>query len=153
METSTAKHGQGLRALVQARHRILEQDLNAIQKGAPGKSADIEAALSALKALLSGNLDQIPPMVAQELSRWIETSKHLGTAKVPPVPPQQGQSLRALVEARQRELKAAPEKSADIDAALTALAALLSGDLDRIPPVVAQDLSRWIETSKYLGRQ
>jgi hypothetical protein len=75
----TPKHGQGLRTLVETRRRELELELSEIKKGAPGDSADVEAALSALKALLTGDLDQIPPVVAQELSQWIETSKYLGT--------------------------------------------------------------------------
>jgi hypothetical protein len=73
------KHGQGLRALVEARRGELELELGEIAKGAPGKSTDIEDALKALKALLTGDLDQIPPVVAQELMQWIETSKCLGT--------------------------------------------------------------------------
>jgi hypothetical protein len=158
------KHGQGLRALVEARRRELELELSEIKKGAPGNSADIEAALAALTALLTGDLQQIPPTVAQELSQWIETSKYLGaTAAV--TKPYRGpavmpiKDLRELVEERrhQRELelselqKSAPEKSPAVETALTALKALLNGDLDKIPPDVAEELSQCIETSRYLG--
>ena len=73
-----SKHGQGLRALVLTRRDELEEELRQIQKGGPGNSADVEAALSALVALLTGNLDQIPPVVAQEMMQWIETSQYLG---------------------------------------------------------------------------
>lgn len=69
-------------------------------------------------------------------------------------------SLRELCEARQKELRAAFDRLADeegshtrrdIAAALGALDELLTGDLDHIPPVVASQLSKWLESSKYLG--
>jgi hypothetical protein len=72
------KHGQGLRALVEKRQHELELELSALRISAPDKTGNIEAALGAIKALLTGDLDQIPPVVAQELSQWIETSKYLG---------------------------------------------------------------------------
>jgi len=69
-------------------------------------------------------------------------------------------SLRALCETRQGELKEALGRLAadgsqrtrdDIQLALDALDGLLTGNLDRIPPVVAAQLSKWIASSKYLG--
>jgi len=158
------RHGQGVRALVEARQHELELELAQIQKGAPGKSSDVEAALSALKALLTGNLDQIPPVLAQELNRWIETSKYLGTSK--PVPKlaeahntSPGLALRAVIEARHRqheldlsELKiSAPDKVSTTETALMALKALLGGALDQIPANVAEELGEFIKTSKHLG--
>jgi hypothetical protein len=158
------KHGQGLRALVEARRRELELALNEVKQGGTEKSADIEAALDALKALLTGDLNRIPPVVARDLSQWIETSKYLGTIEPATksshvssgtVP----QDFRAFVDARrqQHELelseikKRAPAKAAAVETALRALKALLAGDLDQIPPNVAQELGQYIETSKYLG--
>jgi hypothetical protein len=155
------KHGQGVRALVEARHRELELELSAIKKGAPGKSADLEAALAALKALMTGNLDQIPPTVAQELIQWIETSKYLGTtaaaAKPVSVPSvKDGPSLRALIEARHHQLelseanKSGVAKSSETETALGALKALMTGNLDLIPPSVAEEFSHWMEKSPSL---
>jgi hypothetical protein len=69
-------------------------------------------------------------------------------------------SLRTLCETRQEELKAAlasmgdeaqPQTRQDIQSALDALDGLLTGNLDQIPPVVALQLTKWIESSKYLG--
>lgn len=73
------KHGQGLRNLVETRHKQLEVALKLIDKDQElGTRSDIETALGALKALLTGDLDHIPDVVAAELSQWIETSKYLG---------------------------------------------------------------------------
>jgi hypothetical protein len=69
-------------------------------------------------------------------------------------------SLRAVCEARQGQLKEAlarlaadgpSQTRADIEVALAALDGLLTGNLDRIPAVVAAQLGKWITTSKYLG--
>lgn len=86
--TKAPMHGQGLRALVEARRRELELELLDVKNaGASGADtrADIEAALSALEGLMTGNLDQIPPVVAAELSQWLETSKYLGAKRRTPV--------------------------------------------------------------------
>ncbi len=167
------KHGQGLRALVQDRARELELELKEIQRGEPGSRDDVEAALAALRGLLTGNLDQIPPVVAEELSQWLETSKHLGIAEEPgrPAPrpvhvkaapvakPLVLPSLRSRVEARQRQLEEALAaiksggvgEAADIEASLSALKGLLTGNLELIPSVVGRELIQWMETSRYLG--
>jgi hypothetical protein len=154
------KHGQGLRTLVEARKHELELELEVIKKGGTGKSGDIDAALSALTALLTGNLDQIPPVVAQELSRWVESSKFLGTTQVTkPHPVTTAQDLRALIEARHRQheldlselKKTAPAKVNEVETALTALKALMAGKLDQIPPGVADELTQLIESNKLLG--
>jgi hypothetical protein len=68
-------------------------------------------------------------------------------------------SLREQCEARQKELRAAVDRldddgsrtRRDIEAALGALDELLTGNLDHIPPVVAAQMSKWLESSKYLG--
>jgi hypothetical protein len=68
-----------------------------------------------------------------------------------------GQSLRARVEARQHELQAAVARlpaddstRRDLEAALTQIKGLLTGDLDAIPNVVAVELNTWLEASKHL---
>jgi hypothetical protein len=69
-----------------------------------------------------------------------------------------GHSLIARVEARRRELQIAAARlepgnhsRQDIDAALAAVAGMLTGDLDHIPSMVSADLSLWLERNKYLG--
>jgi len=159
-----AKHGQALLTLVLSRKRELEQELIELNEAPAEVRADIDAALAALKGLLTGNLDQIPPVVAQELSQWIATSKYLAKPEEVAQPvrtlvAKSGQPLRAVVEARCRELelelgeikRGAPGTATDLEAAVSALKALMTGNLDYIPFVVAQELSLWIDSSRYLG--
>ena len=68
-----------------------------------------------------------------------------------------GQSLRARVAARKAELEAAiatpvtdERTRSDLESALGQLEGLLTGDLDRIPKVVAASLSKWLEANKHL---
>ena len=68
-----------------------------------------------------------------------------------------GQSLRARVAARKAELEAACASAAtdertrsNLQSALDQIEGLLTGDLDRIPKVVAVELSRWLEANKHL---
>ena len=70
-------------------------------------------------------------------------------------------STHALVEqvqARRAELTQAltaketsPSTRTDIEAAIAALAPMLTGDLANIPDMVSRDLIKWLDTSKYLG--
>lgn len=69
-----------------------------------------------------------------------------------------GHSLITRVEARKRELQIAAasldptnHSRQDIEAALAAVAGMLTGDLDHIPQMVSADLSLWLERNKYLG--
>jgi hypothetical protein len=68
-----------------------------------------------------------------------------------------GQSLRARVAARRAELEAAianpvtdERTRADLQSAAGQVEGLLTGDLDRIPNVVAASLSAWLEANKHL---
>lgn len=68
-----------------------------------------------------------------------------------------GQSLRARVEQRKAEIIAAiakPETEArvkgELQNALSEVEGLLTGDLDRIPKVVAAELMIWLDASKHL---
>src|ERR1041385_4170423 len=68
-----------------------------------------------------------------------------------------GQSLRARVAARKAELEAAIANPAtdertggDLQSAAGQVEGLLTGDLDRIPKVVAASLSAWLEANKHL---
>jgi hypothetical protein len=69
-----------------------------------------------------------------------------------------GSSLRVRVEARKQELELAlaklgPDDRArgDIEQALSEVGGLLTGDLDRIPQVVAAELSTWLESNKHVN--
>ena len=75
-DSEPQKHGQALLGIVETRRSELEKELTAA-KQTPDRTANLEKALAALKALMPGNPDQIPPAVAQGLSNWIETSKYL----------------------------------------------------------------------------
>jgi hypothetical protein len=68
-----------------------------------------------------------------------------------------GQSLRSRVETRKAELEAAitnptlDERTLrDLETALGEVQGLLTGDLDRIPKVVASELNTWLEANKHL---
>ncbi|MBL0216702.1 MAG: hypothetical protein IPQ07_22820 [Myxococcales bacterium] len=68
-----------------------------------------------------------------------------------------GLSLRMRVEARKAEIEAAIASTTldartrrDLESALGAVDGLLTGDLDRIPKVVAIELNTWLEASKHL---
>lgn len=74
--TTDATAGQGLRARVAARKAELEAAI-----ATPGTDertrSYVQGALDQIEGLLTGNLDQIPRVVAVELSAWLEASKHL----------------------------------------------------------------------------
>jgi hypothetical protein len=73
------KQGQGLRIAGEKRKVELEQTLAYLGKEkSPETRKAIEAALASLSSILTGDLDHIPPMVCEQLSRWIESSKYLG---------------------------------------------------------------------------
>jgi hypothetical protein len=74
--TTDATRGSSLRVRVETRKQELEQ---ALAKLGPDDRArvDIEQALNGVTSLLTGNLDQIPRVVAEELSVWLESNKHV----------------------------------------------------------------------------
>jgi hypothetical protein len=74
--TTDATRGSSLRVRVETRKQELEQ---ALAKLGPDDRArvDIEQALNGITGLLTGNLDQIPRVVAEELSVWLEANKHI----------------------------------------------------------------------------
>jgi hypothetical protein len=85
------------------------------------------------------------------------------TARVPRVinstDATRGQPLVKRVQLRQAELEAALaalpldslREREDLELALSALAPMLTGDLDAVPDTVARDLSRWLERNKHLA--
>ena len=74
--TTDATTGQGLRARVEARRAELR---TAIASGSTNARTrgELENALGQIEGLLTGDLDRIPRVVAEELSTWLEASKHL----------------------------------------------------------------------------
>ena len=89
---SATKHGQGLRALVEARRHELEGALGHIRangrsNGSSNPASKIEEALAALDGLLTGDLDNISEVTAVQLNQWIETSKYLTAEPAVASPP------------------------------------------------------------------
>ena len=73
------KHGQGLRAVVEARRRELEgmlAEINAAHEPSP-RVDGIKFALESLANILTGDLDHISDAVAGQINKWLETSKNL----------------------------------------------------------------------------
>ena len=68
--------------------------------------------------------------------------------------------MRSRVETRIKELELAlstlastDRARAEVENALDAVRGLLTGDLDRIPHVVAIDLSNWLEANKHVNER
>jgi hypothetical protein len=73
------KYGQGIRGAVEKRRDELLKVLAHIgTTGSQSTRKDIEAALKALAALMTGDLDHIPQAVSQDLTKWLEHAKYLG---------------------------------------------------------------------------
>ena len=72
------KSGQVLRVACEKRRRELEEVLDFIGMDVPGTRRDIEAALGALATMLTGDLDHIPPMTSDSLTKWLRSSRYLG---------------------------------------------------------------------------
>jgi hypothetical protein len=63
------------------RVKTRQAELEALLATLPSKHhsrGDIELALSSIEGLLTGDLDQVPQVVAAEMSTWLERNKHLG---------------------------------------------------------------------------
>jgi len=58
---------------------------------------------------------------------------------------------RAKLQSNLREMEPENHTAKDIEQALSAVDALITGDLDNMSEVVSAGLSRWLETNKYLG--
>ena len=71
-----ATTGQSLRIRVLAHKKALEQTLAKLDP-ADRARRPIEAALSEIDGLLTGDLDHIPKVVATELNTWLEATKYL----------------------------------------------------------------------------
>ncbi|HTJ44628.1 MAG TPA: hypothetical protein VL463_21130 [Kofleriaceae bacterium] len=84
INSTDATQGQGLRARVEIRKHELQAEMDKLPPGAP--RLDLERAIGTLDGLLTGDLDNIPPVVAAQLSQWLEANKHLAEhpAAAPP---------------------------------------------------------------------
>jgi type IV secretory pathway VirB2 component (pilin) len=71
-----------LRARVEARRAELEAALARLVAGDRARRP-LEEALGQIDGLLTGNVDQIPAVVAAELSTWLESNKYLGVTQPP----------------------------------------------------------------------
>ena len=80
--TTDATRGSSLRVRVEARKQELELALSTMGS-TDGARRDVELALSGVNGLLSGNLDEIPHVVAAELNTWLEASKHINERHQP----------------------------------------------------------------------
>jgi hypothetical protein len=74
--TTDATRGSSLRSRVETRMQELELALSTLEP-ADRSRPDIEIALNGVRGLLTGDLDQIPYVVAAELSNWLEVNKHI----------------------------------------------------------------------------
>lgn len=79
---SPSKPNPSLQTRVVERKLELEQALVKLRADDRAR-AHIEHALDEVSGLLTGNLDQIPRVVAAELSTWLEASKHVGQQAKP----------------------------------------------------------------------
>lgn len=76
MNTTDATAGQSLRTRVAARKAEIEAAV--ANPDTDGRTrGDLQCALDQVEGLLTGNLEEIPRVVAAELSTWLEANKHL----------------------------------------------------------------------------
>jgi hypothetical protein len=84
--TTDATVGQTLGARVRARKAELEAAIASPDTDERTRS-DLEHALGQVDGLLTGDLEQIPRVVAGELNTWLEANKHLDEHHASPQPP------------------------------------------------------------------
>ena len=71
-----ATRGQSLKLRVLAHKEALEKNLAKLGPNDRQRRA-IEAALSEIQGLITGDLDHIPKVVAAELNQWLEATKYV----------------------------------------------------------------------------
>lgn len=74
--TTEATRGMPLRARVEQRKHELETSLAKLPESDHAR-ASVQTALDEVTGLLTGNLDQIPHVIAAELNVWLEANKHV----------------------------------------------------------------------------
>jgi hypothetical protein len=75
--TTDATRGEPLAMRAQKRKLELEKALEKLPPEDMRSRNDINVAVSTITALLTGNVDHLPDSTAAELSRILESSKHL----------------------------------------------------------------------------
>jgi hypothetical protein len=78
VETAAPTHPSLLERCEARRLELTEALDHLDDDGAPQTRRDIAAAVDAIDGLLTGDLDQIPQVVAAQMSRWLESSRYLG---------------------------------------------------------------------------
>ncbi len=82
VNSSDATMGRPIAERVMARKQELETLLAGLDQADTRTRGDIEIALSTVEELLTGDLTHIPPVVASDLSRWLEHNKHLAESAI-----------------------------------------------------------------------
>ena len=77
VNSSDATTGQPIVARVMARRSELEALLAALPEGDLHGQSEIYQALATINELLTGDLTNVPPVVAVDKNRWLERHKHL----------------------------------------------------------------------------
>ncbi|MBA3392797.1 MAG: hypothetical protein H0T89_09140 [Deltaproteobacteria bacterium] len=109
VNSSDATVGKPIAARVMARKQELEGLLAGLAENDVRARSDIELALSTVEELLTGDLTNIPAVVASDLNRWLEHNKHLAEsalaaaptkdgATAPTISPEEREKLRTQVE-------------------------------------------------------
>jgi hypothetical protein len=80
-----ATMGQPIVARVLARKHELEALQERLPDDALRARGDIDLALNTINELLTGDLARVPPVVVADMSRWLETNKHLAESAVEPI--------------------------------------------------------------------
>lgn len=88
LNSTDATTGQPIVQRVLAR----QQELSTVLAGVPDDNghlhAEITLALDTVHQLLSGDLQNVPPVVAADMNRWLERNKHVAeVAGAPAEPP------------------------------------------------------------------
>ncbi len=83
INSTDATAGQPLVARVTARKLELEALLAALPLEDINVRGDIGLALSMISELLTGDLDNVPPVVGVDMNRWLERTKHIAERNLP----------------------------------------------------------------------
>jgi hypothetical protein len=78
--STDATRGQPLPQRVKARLGELERALDALPPDELRERDDLELAIATADGLMTGDLDNLSDVVANDLNRWLERNKHLAEA-------------------------------------------------------------------------
>ncbi len=86
VNSTDATSGQPIVQRVLARQQELSTALAAVPDNNGHLHAEITLALDTVHQLLSGDLQNVPAVVAADMSRWLERSKHVAEVAGAPLP-------------------------------------------------------------------